>query len=178
MTGDQKRRMLAGELYRPDDPQLTADRDRCRRLVERLNASNTDDADRRGALLGELLGGIGAGSMVMPPVQLDYGFNTTIGARSFVNYGAVILDAAPVWIGDDVQIGPNVQLLTSTHPLEAKVRRSGVEAALPISIGDGTWLGGGVIVLPGVSIGPDAVVGAGSVVTVAPCSERMRASIR
>ena len=96
---------------------------------------------------------------------MDYGYQTTIGAGTFINAGAVILDVGRVTIGADVQIGPNVQLLTPTHPLEPELRRSGAEAAEPITIGDNVWLGGGVIVCPGVSIGRDTVVGAGAVVT-------------
>jgi maltose O-acetyltransferase len=102
---------------------------------------------------------------MVPPVFFDYGRNTTIGDRSFLNCGAVILDCGPVDIGDDVQIGPNVQLLTPTHPLDPAERRAGWEAQKPVKISRGVWLGGGVIVCPGVTIGEDAVVGAGAVVT-------------
>ena len=99
-----------------------------------------------------------------PPFRCDYGYQTTIGARTFVNWGLVSLDVATVTIGDDVQIGPGVQLLTATHPIEPGPRRDKWEAAQPIVIGDNVWLGGGVIVCPGVTIGADTVVGAGSVV--------------
>jgi maltose O-acetyltransferase len=95
----------------------------------------------------------------------DYGFQLHIGDRTFINFGLVALDVAMISIGDDVQIGPNVQLLTPTHPLVASERRAKLEGAAPIAIGDNVWLGGGVIVLPGVTIGADTVVGAGSVVT-------------
>jgi maltose O-acetyltransferase len=96
---------------------------------------------------------------------MDYGYQTTIGPRTFINFNAVIADVGRVTIGADVQIGPNVQLLTPTHPLDPEIRRSGLEAAEPITIEDNVWLGGGVIVLPGVTIGHDTVVGAGAVVT-------------
>ena len=102
--------------------------------------------------------------MIEPPLRCDYGAQISLGARSFVNFGAIILDCAAVTIGADVQIGPNVQLLTPTHPLDPELRRTGIEGAAPITIGDGVWLGGGVIVCPGVTIGADTVVGAGSVV--------------
>jgi maltose O-acetyltransferase len=164
-VASQKERMLSGELYLADDPELMADYRRARLLVERFNLTSVTDDDERGLLLSELLGGIGPGSEIRPPFQCDYGFPITIGARSFVNYGAVILDCAPVEIGDEVQIATNVQLLTATHPLDASVRRRDWESAAPISIADGAWLGGGVIVCPGVSIGENTVVGAGSVVT-------------
>lgn len=119
----------------------------------------------RRKLLTELLGGFGAGSEIRPPVRLDYGYQTFVGARSFANFGLMCLDVATVTIGDDVQIGPNVQLLTATHPLDPGPRRDKWEAAQPIVIGDNVWLGGGVIVCPGVTVGENTVVGAGSVVT-------------
>ncbi len=162
---DQKDRMLRGELYIADDPELFADAERCDRLLVAYNATGAADLDERRRLLEELLGGIGEGSGIRPPLYMDYGYQTTFGARCFVNMGAVILDVARVTIGDDVQIGPNVQLLTATHPLEPQPRRDKWEAAEPITIGDNVWLGGGVIVCPGVTIGADTVVGAGSVVT-------------
>ena len=162
--GDQKDRMLRGDLYLADDPELVADRQRCRLLVERFNATSVTDQRQRVELLRALLGHVGDGTEILPPLQCDYGYPIRVGARGFVNYGAVILDCAPVTIGDDVQIATGVQLLTATHPLDASVRRSRYESAEPISIGDGVWLGGGVIVCPGVSIGEDTVVGAGGVV--------------
>jgi maltose O-acetyltransferase len=102
---------------------------------------------------------------VKPHFACDYGFNIRAGRNLFVNYGCVFLDCAPIDIGDDVQIAPAVQLYTATHPLDPDVRRSGLEAARPIRIGDNVWIGGGAIVLPGVTIGDDVVIGAGSVVT-------------
>ena len=161
----QKELMLAGEPYRADDPQLAEERLRCRLLLHRLNAASPAEPRAIGQLLRELLGFFGEGAYVQPPLWCDYGYSTSIGARTFLNFGTVILDCAPVTIGEDVQIASGVQLLTATHPLEAKTRREYWESAHPISIGDGAWLGGGVIVLPGVSIGAEAVIGAGSVVT-------------
>ena len=161
---DQKGRMLRGDLYLADDPELTANRQRCRLLVERFNATSVTDRQQRVELLRALLGQFGDDTEILPPLQCDYGYPIRVGARSFINYGAIILDCAPVTIGDDVQIATGVQLLTATHPLDAAVRRSRYESAEPISIADGAWLGGGVIVCPGVSIGEDTVVGAGSVV--------------
>jgi maltose O-acetyltransferase len=165
MVSEQKARMLAGELYHADDAELRADAIRCHELLERYNATRlTDDAGRR-AILHELLGSIGERVTIRPPLVMDYGYQTTVGAGTFINSGAVILDVGRVSIGADVQVGPNVQLLTPTHPLEAELRRTRAEAAEPISIGDNVWLGGGVIVCPGVTIGRDTVVGAGAVVT-------------
>lgn len=160
-----KARMLAGEPYRADDPELNAERVRCRLLLERLNSTSASRPRAIGAILRELLGALGEGAYVRPPLWCDYGYSISIGARSFLNFGTIILDCAPVSIGADVQIASGVQLLTATHPLGARARREGWESAQPISIGDGAWLGGGAIVLPGVSIGTEAVIGAGSVVT-------------
>jgi maltose O-acetyltransferase len=159
-----RERMLAGEPYIADDPELARDSVRAQQLTHRINAMDPTDHDGRRALLTELLGTFGEGSEIRPPFRCDYGFQTSIGARSFANWGLVSLDVATVTIGDDVQIGPNVQLLTATHPLEPGPRRDKWEAAEPIVIGDNVWLGGGVIVGPGVTIGADTVVGAGSVV--------------
>jgi maltose O-acetyltransferase len=112
-----------------------------------------------------LFGEFGEGSVVMAPFQCDYGYNIRIGRNGFVNYDCVFLDCAPITIGDDVQIGPAVQLYTATHPVDAAIRRAGPEYALPITIGSGVWIGGGSIVLPGVNIGANTLIGAGSVVT-------------
>ena len=102
---------------------------------------------------------------VRPPLHVDYGSNISIGARTFINDNLTALDVASVTIGEDCQIGPGVQLLTPIHPLEPQPRRAKLEAARPLTVGDNVWLGGGVIVCPGVSIGDDSVIGAGSVVT-------------
>ncbi len=154
--------MLAGDLYIADDPDLARDSERAQTLLRRFNEAYAGDV--RQAILADLLGSIGEGTDVRPPLYCDYGYQTFIGARTFVNTGLVCLDVARVTIGDDVQIGPNVQLLTATHPVEAGPRRDKWESALPITIGDNVWLGGGVILCPGVTIGENTVVGAGSVV--------------
>jgi maltose O-acetyltransferase len=162
---EMKDRMVAGELYLSEDAELVADRARCAALMQQFNATSATDIDIRRELLQQLLGRVGPDVVIRPPVYFDYGSYTTIGARSFLNYGAVILDVGRVVIGDDVQIGPNVQLLTPTHPMHADERRAGWEAQKPVTVASGVWLGGGVIVCPGVTVGEDAVVGAGSVVT-------------
>lgn len=158
-------RMLAGDLYIADDPQIATDSRRAQALCHRLNTMDPTDHDGVRSTLVELLGAFGAGSEIRPPFHCDYGYQTHIGARTFANWGLVSLDVAPVTIGDDVQIGPNVQLLTATHPVEPGPRRDKWEAAEPIVIGDNVWLGGGVIVCPGVTIGANTVVGAGAIVT-------------
>ncbi len=161
----QRQRMLAGEPYIADDPELQAASLRAALLQKRYAALWPEDPEGAAAVLAELLGSLGEGTFLKPPVYFDYGSHVRVGARTFANYGLVALDVAPITIGDDVQIGPNVQLLTPTHPLEAAARRAKWEAAKPITIEDNVWLGGGVIVLAGVTIGRDAVVGAGAVVT-------------
>ena len=160
-----RERMLAGDLYLADDPELIEAYLRAQDLTDAYNATTARERERRTQLLGELLGAVGDDTGVRPPLRVDYGRQIRIGARCFVNFGLVALDVAPIVIGDDVQIGPNVQLLTPLHPLEAGPRRDKWESARPIEIGDNVWLGGGVIVCPGVTIGANTVVGAGSVVT-------------
>lgn len=157
-------RMLAGELYLADDPAIQAELARAEDLMERFNAS-TRTGGGRAAILRELLGSVGDGVTVRPPLRVDYGSRVHIGAGTFVNYDCVMLDVAPIRIGARCQIAPRVQLLTATHPLDPDARRAGWESGAPITIGDNVWLGGGVIVCPGVTIGDDTVVGAGAVVT-------------
>src|SRR6266545_6803203 len=160
-----RERMLAGEPYLAEDPELVAECKRARELTQRINRLGVSADRELRELLVELLGAIGPETNIRPPFYCDYGYQTFIGARTFANFGLVCLDVARVTIGDDVQIGPNVQLLTPTHPVEPEARRAKWEAAEPITIGDNVWLGGGVIVCPGVTIGANTVVGAGSVVT-------------
>jgi maltose O-acetyltransferase len=160
-----KERMLRGERYIFDDPELAADHARAQELLERYNATRHTEQDERDRLLRELLGEVGDGVVVKPPFRCDYGSQISIGARTFVNYGCMILDVVPVRIGAACQIATGVQLLAATHPVEPEPRRQGWEYGEPITIGDNVWLGGGVIVCPGVTIGDDTVVGAGAVVT-------------
>ena len=155
---EMKERMLRGELYRVDE-ELRAAHARARELFERFNASPGTD------ILQELLGEIGEGVVIRPPFYCDYGSQISIGAGTFVNFGCVMLDAAPIRIGEACQLATKVQLLTATHPIEPEPRREGWESAAPIAIGDNVWLGGGAIVCPGVTVGDDTVVGAGAVVT-------------
>jgi len=161
----QAERMRAGDLYIADDPEIAAAALKSRRLQDAFNRTLADEEEERRRILDELLASYGEGCEIRPPLHVDYGSNITIGARTFVNCGLVALDVAAITIGEDVQIGPNVQLLTPTHPVEPEARRAKWEAAQPIVIGDNVWLGGGAIVLPGVMISADTVVGAGAVVT-------------
>ncbi|MER5295290.1 sugar O-acetyltransferase [Streptomyces pharetrae] len=158
-------RMLAGDLYIADDPEIARRQQEAVRLADRYQAAYAEDADAARPFLARLLGSLGDEAHVRPPLYVDYGSNITIGARTFVNYHLTALDVAAITIGEDCQIGPNVQLLTPTHPLEPQPRRDKLEAAQPITIGDNVWIGGGAIVLPGVTIGDNSVIGAGAVVT-------------
>jgi maltose O-acetyltransferase len=160
-----RQRMERGEPYRAGDPELTAARARAEELVARYNATSREDQPQRDDLLRELLGSVGEGVVVSPPFRCDYGSYISIGPGTFVNYDCVLLDVAPIRIGAACQLGPKVQLLTPTHPVDPDERRKGWEAGEPISIGDNVWLGGGVIVCPGVTIGDDSVIGAGAIVT-------------
>lgn len=160
-----RERMLAGDLYLAGDPELSALMFRAAELMEAFNTAPASDPLRRREVLTQLLGGLGESTEIRPPLRVDYGCHLRIGARSFANFGLVALDVAPISIGDDVQIGTNVQLLTPTHPTDAALRRDKWEAAQPIVIGDNVWLGSGAIVLAGVTIGDNTVVGAGAVVT-------------
>jgi maltose O-acetyltransferase len=162
---EMKERMLRGELYLADDPELAAARARAQELVERYNATPHAAGEERRELLRRLLGEVGDGVVVQPPFRCDYGSMIAVGARTFVNYGCVMLDVAPIRIGSACQLGTNVQLLAATHPVDPSPRRLGWEYAEPITLGDNVWLGGGAVVCPGVAIGDDTVVGAGAVVT-------------
>jgi maltose O-acetyltransferase len=167
-TGDDRtnrERMLAGDWYVADDPESWEQFKRAIRLQTRYTAAYVEDPDAARPILEELLGSLGEEAHVRPPLYVDYGSYITIGARTFINYNLTALDVAPIVIGEDCQIGPNVQLLTPVHPVEAQPRKDRLEAARPITIGNNVWIGGGAIVCPGVGIGDDSVIGAGSVVT-------------
>jgi maltose O-acetyltransferase len=153
----EEEKMLAGEPYEPGDPGLVAKRARARLLARRFSSGE-------GVVLADLLGAVGSDVEIVPPFFCDYGVNTYLGSRVFLNTNCVILDCARVEIGDDVQIGPGVHLYAATHPLDPEVRRSGLETAAPVTIGSDVWLGGGTIVCPGVTIGAGTTIGAGSIV--------------
>lgn len=161
----QKERMEAGDLYIADDPELAAASRQAYRLSREYEARYALDLADAHKILEELLGSVAADVHIKPPLYVDYGKYITVGTGTFVNYGLVALDVASITIGRDVQIGPNVQLLTPTHPVDPGQRRAKLEAAKPIVIGDNVWLGGCAIVLAGVTIGANSVIGAGAVVT-------------
>ena len=156
--------MLAGQLYDAGDAELTGMRNRARALTRAYNASTEDQPEQRLRLLGELFGRLGPGGAIEPPFHCDYGTHIFAGARLYMNFNCVVLDVNEVHLGDNVFFGPGVQVLTATHPLEAAERIRGPELGYPIRIGNNVWIGGGAIICPGVTIGDDTTIGAGSVV--------------
>ncbi|GAA2230797.1 sugar O-acetyltransferase [Streptomyces amakusaensis] len=160
-----KARLSSGALYSATDPALRPYRKRCMDLLDRFNGTALSDFRTRESVLGELLGGLGPGGWVMPRFLCEFGFFIELGPGTKVNFDVMMLDCAPITLGADVFVGPRSQLFTANHPLNAELRRTMWEQARPITLEDRVWLGGGVTVLPGVTIGADTVVGAGSVVT-------------
>jgi maltose O-acetyltransferase len=163
--GEMKTRMLRGDLYIADDPDLAADFARAQALTDRYNRTLHPEQGARDEILRELLAYVGEGVEVRAPFRIEYGTRVSIGSRTFLNYDCLMLDVAPITIGEACQIATRVQFLTATHPIDPEPRRIGWESGEPITLGDNVWLGGGVIVCPGVTIGDDTVVGAGAVVT-------------
>jgi maltose O-acetyltransferase len=161
----EKEKMLAGEPYRSTESALLEEYKGAQRILQRYNQTGIDDLGKRTLLLQDLLGKIGANPCIMPIFMCDYGSNIRAGRNLFVNFSCVFLDCNVIEIGDDVQIGPAVQIYTATHPLDPALRLKGVESALPVRIGSNVWIGGAAVILPGITIGDNAVVGAGSVVT-------------
>ncbi|WP_167046073.1 sugar O-acetyltransferase [Salinibacterium sp. ZJ454] len=164
-TRTNQERMLAGDLYIADDPAIAEAQQSAFSLTARFAEVFPRDVDAAQEIARELFGSFGDEAHVRAPVWVDYGSNVHIGARTFVNFNLTALDVATITIGEDCQIGPNVQLLTPTHPIEPQPRRDKLEAAQPITIGNNVWLGGGAIVCPGVTIGDNSVIGAGAIVT-------------
>lgn len=161
----EKEKMLSGELYNALDPQLSAERKRARMLFKKLNDSSEEQKEERTRIIKELIPNSGEGLWLEPPFYCDYGSNITVGDKVFFNFNCVVLDVAKVTIGDRTLFGPNVQVYTATHPMDHKIRAAGLENGKFIHIGEDVWVGGGVIVCPGVTIGDRTVIGAGSVVT-------------
>jgi maltose O-acetyltransferase len=165
MQQTQKQKMLAGQLYHAGDPEIQADQQSAKAWMVRYNAALAATADERLQLLRERLGFVGNGAVIRPPFHCDYGYNISLGADVFLNFNCVILDVVAVSIGEGTQIGPAVQIYTADHPRDPKERRSRAEFGKPIAIGRNVWIGGGAIILPGVTIADDAIIGAGSVIT-------------
>ncbi|MEG1343261.1 MAG: sugar O-acetyltransferase [Pseudomonas sp.] len=165
MNLSEKQKMLSGQLYHASCPELQAEQIANKHWMQRYNNSAELLNDQRRELLVEHFKVVGDGAVIRPPFYCDYGYNISVGSNVFMNFNCVILDVCPVSIGDDCQIGPAVQIYAADHPLDPKVRRSGLESGRPVKIGNNVWIGGGAIILPGVTVGDNAVIGAGSVVT-------------
>ena len=160
---NEEEKMLAGELYNSADKELVSKWKRANKLCNKYNSLDIDDEQERSELIKELFSKTGEEFLILPNFYCDYGFNIEIGEKFFANHNLVILDANKVNFGNNVRIGPNCGIYTSGHPLDKEERRK-VEFAKPIKIGNDVWIGGNVAVLPGVTIGDNVVIGAGSVV--------------
>lgn len=161
----EKEKMLLGELYNALDEQLSKERTYARLLLQKLNNASADDNATLSKVLKELIPNAGNDLWIQPPFYCDYGYNIDVGEKVFFNFNCVVLDVMKVRIGSRTLFGPNVQIYTATHPINFKERATGLEYAKPITIGEDVWIGGSVVICPGVTIGDRSVIGAGSVVT-------------
>lgn len=159
----EKEKMIAGDLYFAPDPELTADRKYAREQMRLIN-QETDETIKE-QLLKETFGSVSGRVHIEPNVRFDYGYNISVGKNFYANYDCILLDVCPITIGDNCMFAPNVRLFTATHPLHPVKRNSGLELGAPIVIGDNVWIGGAATIVPGVRLGNNVVVGAGSVVT-------------
>lgn len=161
----EKEKMIAGELYYANNKELAEDRFLAQSLCYKFNQIEPRQIKAKKQVLKNLLGKTTAAFYVEPPFRCDYGYNIEVGDNFYANYNLTILDCAPVKIGDNVMIAPNVSIFTATHPIHHEIRNTGLEYARPITIGNNVWIGGNTVINPGVTIGDNTVIGAGSVVT-------------
>jgi maltose O-acetyltransferase len=160
----EKEKMISGELYNGEDPVLVSERVHSAALLHKYNSTPHPPAAYL-VQLKELLGTVGEHSVIRPPFFVDYGYNIHIGSGVFLNFNCVLLDVTTITIGDRTQIGPFVQIYAADHPRDSAIRRANLENGRPVHIGGNVWIGGGAVILPGVTIGDDAIIGAGSIVT-------------
>ncbi|MEA4850034.1 MAG: sugar O-acetyltransferase [Paludibacter sp.] len=161
----EKEKMISGKPYKAFGDELLAERQYAKEMIFDFNSLRPNQIDERNEILKRLLGKTKDKYFIEPPFRCDYGYNIEIGENFYSNYNLIILDCAPVKIGDNVLIGPNVSIYTAGHPLHYEIRNQEYEYAFPIIIGDNVWIGGNVVINPGVSIGENCVIGSGSVVT-------------
>lgn len=162
---NEKEKMLSGELYSPLDGKLTVEREKAKRLCFKYNHIAPNNILKKTRLITKLFGKTGKNFWIEQTFQCDYGYNIKIGENFYSNHNLVILDPAKVVFGDNVFIGPNCGFYTAEHPLDVETRNQGLEYAKPINIGNNVWFGGNVVVLAGITIGDNVVIGAGSVVS-------------
>lgn len=160
----EKAKMIAGELYDPMDSELLEDREHAREVTRRFNRTDAPVVEAQDRLR-DLFGSAGEHLFVEPPFRCDYGYNIHVGDAFYANFDCVVLDVCPVEFGDDCMLGPGVHVYTATHPLDAEERVAGREYGKPVTVGDRVWVGGQAVINPGVSVGDDAVIASGAVVT-------------
>lgn len=161
----EKEKMVKGELYHADDPELVKDRINAQRLTRLYNQTLETEEMKRTEIVKELLGSTGEKIYIEPTFRCDYGYNIHVGENFYANYDCVFLDVCDIRIGDNCFIAPGVHIYTATHPLNPNERNSGVEYGIPVTIGDNVWIGGRAVINPGVKIGKNVVIASGSVVT-------------
>lgn len=165
MPLSEKDKMMSGQPYTASDSELTSEREHARNLLQSLNKSYNLDPSRLQKIYKKLFSKVGDSVLIQPPFFCDYGYNITLGDNVYMNYNCIILDVCKISIGHRTMFGPNVQIYAATHPMDAKIRRTGLESGAPVTIGEDVWVGGGAVICPGITIGDRTVIGAGSVVT-------------
>ena len=161
----EKEKMISGQPYLANGKELFTERQNAKELVFEFNNSHPKELKFRSEIIKKLFGKTEKGFYIEPPFRCDYGYNISVGKNFYSNYNCTILDCAEVKIGDNVMFAPNVSILTAGHPIHPEMRNTGIENAFPIMIGNNVWIGGNVVVNPGVSIGNNTIIGSGSVVT-------------
>lgn len=161
----EKEKMLNGKPYKAFGEELSSERQYAKEMIFEYNSLRPSEVDKQMEIVKKVFGKLGSDFYIEPPFRCDYGYNISVGKNFYSNYNCTILDCAKVIIGDNVMFAPNVSLFTAGHPIHFESRNAGLEYAFPINIGDNVWIGGGVIVNPGITIGDNVVIGSGSVVT-------------
>ncbi len=161
----EKEKMISGKPYRAFGVELSSERQTAKEMIFEYNTLRPSEGFKQKEIIKKLIGQVGNDFYIEPPFRCDYGYNISIGQNFYSNYNCTILDCAKVTIGDNVMFAPNVSLFTAGHPIHFEARNAFIEYAFPINIGDNVWIGGGVIVNPGITIGNNVVIGSGSVVT-------------